>query len=410
MKQAINDKIQELFKLTPKEVGVAYGKKMTDGEFTGELAIVFMVPKKIPSDQIAEHKKLPTKVNIDGVEYSTDVIEVGEIKTIASFCTNNDPNTNDNCYGWTTSAGIPSNQNRIRPIQGGIQITSRSKIGYVGTLGFLALDVATNAIVGVSNNHVLIGNAFYTNERVGANTTIANELDDDVFQNGTSFTSSDTIGKVMRYVPVSMTAPNQVDGALVALYSSAVSFGQSYLQYGLPPTLPMPFATTAEIDNALAGNYPLASSGQTTGAKIGSPCGVVINTLGAASYVSGYRNNGTKQNVLFNNLITFTRLNPNCAFPIYAGDSGSALLAFISGKWKIIGLNFAGGDFIGFACRIDVVAAQLGIKAWDGTAKPFINVLSKQVKAVYGTSGEKLLNCGGKTYWQVGNDYNTNYC
>ena len=415
MNKAINDKIQELFETTPREVGVAYGKKITDGEFTGELAIVFMVPKKLPLDQVTEREKLPAKINIDGVEYKTDVVEVGEVKALTSYCNPPDSTTDDNCYSWIPTP--PSNQNRIRPIKGGIQISSfnsspRFNEGYIniGTLGFLALDAATNALVGVTNTHVAVGNGFYTNERVGANTIIANELDDTVYQNGESRAADAIIGKVMRYVPLTMTRANQVDGALIALYSNVVSFAESYLQYGLPPTLPMQFATTAEIDNALAGNYPLASSGRTTGAKIGSPCGITLVYIGASTFVRNYRNNSESQTILFDNAIVFSRLKPNCPWPIYSGDSGSALLAFIDGKWKIIGLNFAGGDFYGFACRIDIVATQLGIKAWDGTAKPFIDVASKQVKAVYGTSGEKLLNCDGKAYWQVGNDYNTNYC
>ena len=50
-------------------------------------------------------------------------------------------------------------------------------------------------------------------------------------------------------------------------------------------------------------------------------------------------------------------------------DSGSALAAYIDGVWKIIGLCFAGSTYYGMACRIDNVAAQLNISAWDGTTK-----------------------------------------
>jgi hypothetical protein len=141
-----------------------------------------------------------------------------------------------------------------------------------------------------------------------------------------------------------------------------------------------------------------------------SPCGLVVYALGITTPTGPFYDNGTGFNAPFNNLIMFSRENSDCSWPIYSGDSGSGLLAYINGVWKIIGLCFAGSTTFGFACRIDKVAEQLGIEAWDGSSKPFINLNSKQIKAVSGTSGNKTLNCGGTTYWQIGSDNNTNYC
>jgi hypothetical protein len=409
MNATINDKIKELFTSTPDEIGVAFGKKTVNGQSTGELAFMFMVPKKLPLNEIPENEILPTTVDVYGVEYKTDVVEVGEIKLVAC-----DSNTINNCFGWTITS--PENQNVIRPIKGGIQISSQNNSpGFptqitVGTLGFIALDTETNGLVGVTNNHVVVKNAFYTSERPGNNTVIENELDNNVYQNGFSHVIGSSIGKVMRYVPISQSNTNQVDGALIALYSDGFSFSESYQQFGLGIAEPMEFATTAEINNALVGNYPLASSGRSTGAKIGTPCGLIMNALGGMSYVGPYHSNGAEITVLYDDLILFTRHNPDCNYPIYPGDSGSSLLANINGQWKIIGLCFAASQNVGFASRIDHVASQLGIKYWDGTTKPFINVYSKQVKAVLGPSGNKTLECNGRTYWQFGSDNNTNYC
>jgi hypothetical protein len=50
-------------------------------------------------------------------------------------------------------------------MKGGISITSANNLGKVGTLGFIAVDNAKNALVGVTNNHVVVGTAFYTNYR-----------------------------------------------------------------------------------------------------------------------------------------------------------------------------------------------------------------------------------------------------
>ena len=419
MDQLINDKIQELFNTTPEEVGVGFGKKTVGNESTEELTFVFMVPEKRPLDQIPENEILPSTVDVDGTTYKTDVVEVGEIKLLAC-----DSNTNNNCYGWRTISQnqivpVTANQNEIRPLKGGIQISSYNNSPNfptsitVGTLGFIAVDTATQALVGVSNNHVLVKNAFYTTERVSAGAIIENESDDNVYQNGFDRSSGGTIGKVMRYVPLrkqSNPTPNQVDGALIALHSDVVSSSESYLQYGLSVTEPMEFATTAEINNAISGNYPIASSGRSTGAKEGSPCGLTIRYLNVTVNSGPFHDNESEFSATFSDLIMFSRLNSDCSWPIYSGDSGSSLLAYINGVWKIIGLCFAGSEYYGFANRIDYVASQLGIEAWDGTAKPFIDIDSIQIKAVAGISSDKTIVCGGTTYWQVGSGNSTNYC
>lgn len=409
MNSNINEKIKELFEATPKNISVAFGKKSVGGELTGELAFMFMVPQKLPLNEIPENEILPLSVIVDGESYKTDVVEVGEIKLLAC-----DSNSNNSCYGWQTTP--PSNQNAIRPIKGGIQISSHNNsLNYpssitVGTLGFIALDSETSALVGVSNNHVLVKNAFYTSERNVNGATVENETDDNVYQNGFDRSTGGTIGKVIRYVPLSKTGLNQVDGALFGIYSNMVSNSESYKQHGLSISTPMPFASTTEINNALIGDYPLASSGRSTGAKMNSPCGLVVNSLGAITYVGPFYDNGTYETPLFNDLIAFSRENADCNYPIYPGDSGSGLLANINGTWKIIGLCFAGSNTMGYACRIDHVASQLGIQSWDGTSKPFIDINSIDIKAVLGTSTDKTIDCNGTTYWQMGSANNTNFC
>lgn len=409
MNSTINEKIKELFESTPKNISVAFGKKTVAGELTGELAFMFMVPEKLPLSEIPEHEILPSTVVIGDDTYKTDVIEVGEIKLIAC-----DSSTNSSCYGWQSTP--PSNQNTIRPIKGGIQISSHNNsLNYpssitVGTLGFIAIDTETSAIVGVSNNHVLVKNAFYTGERNINGASIENEIDDNVYQNGFDHSTGGTIGKVIRYVPLTKSGVNQVDGALFAIYSNVISNSQSFLQHGLSISTPMPFASTSEINNALVGDYPLASSGRSTGAKMNSPCGLVVNSLGAITYVGPFYDNGGYETPLFNDLIAFSRENADCNYPIYPGDSGSGLLANIDGTWKIIGLCFAGSNTMGYACRIDHVASQLGIQSWDGTSKPFIDINSIDIKAVPGTSTDKTIDCSGTTYWQMGSANNTNFC
>lgn len=407
--ESIKEKIQELFKSTPDNVGVSYGKKVTNGEFTGEVGIVFSVERKLPLENIDENQILPSSINIDGVDYVTDVIQVGIVKTLVC-----DSTTLNNCYGWQTSA--PGNRATIRPLVGGISVTSNNNSNSVGTLGFIAVDSTTQALVGVSNNHVVIGDAFYTSDR-NINGIIQNELSDGVYQNGESSETPDKyIGQVLRYVPIKLPTqsppypPNQVDGALVSVASADISNTESFKQFGLSYTNPMPFASTAEIDSLLSLNPSVYSSGRTSGAKGEGVCTLVISAVGSSSFVNGYNLQNVDQSVYFTDLIEFTRTNPDCTYPIAPGDSGSALIASFGGTWKIIGLVFAGSDYIGYACRIDEVAAQLGIEAWDGTAKNYIDNSSVQYITVNGASNNKTLICNTDEYWQVGLTTDSNTC
>jgi hypothetical protein len=408
MNKDIKDRIKKLFNSTPDDVGVAYGKKMKGGIPTGETSIIFTVEKKKPLSELSKEEVLPKSVTIKGKKYVTDVIEIGKIKLLA--CDNSvKTNCVDPWYNYSDSR-YPyhmDNWDLCRPLKGGVQFTSDNKVGSVGTLGMIAVDVSTDSLVGVTNNHVVIGNAFFTSER--PINTLENESDDVAYQEYIDVGTD--IGKVVRYVPISR-APgvNQVDGALVSIDSGVVDIAESYKQFGLSYTLPMEFASTVEIDDLISSNPPLCSSGRTTGAKEGSPCGLSIYGIGYMTGVGPYWNGYYETVATFEELLIFTRINTECPWPIYAGDSGSVLIANYSGTWKIIGLCFAGGEFYGLACRIDEVASQLGISAWDGTAKGYINLLSQDIITVAGTSSDATISCNGKTYWQIGAGLTNNPC
>jgi hypothetical protein len=425
--EPIKQKIEDLFNSTPDYVGVGWGNKISDNQHTGERSIVFHVTKKQPLSEIPKEEHLPPTVEIDGVTYKTDVVEVGEITAFACPTT-----TLNSCYSWTDFyfteyAGGPSyggggqtppaNRGVIRPMKGGISITSQKQLGKVGTLGFLAVDNEKNALVGVTNNHVVIGDAFFTTYRTLTN---SNEYQDQYYQSGEGGFQGNpnyVVGEVVRYVPIN-SAPsfNTVDGALVSIDPSKVTNAESYKLYGTSILTPMPFATTAELDNLLTTNPPVASSGRTSGVKQGSPCGLKISSVGSASAVAGYKLDGVAQNVNYTSLIQFIRNSPDqtasplCPYPIYPGDSGSALAAYINGIWKIVGLVFAGSDYYGFANRIDNVAAQLNISAWDGTTKNYFNTGSRVYKTTPGGSSNKTLTCTNNIYWQVGTTNDTQPC
>jgi hypothetical protein len=245
-------------------------------------------------------------------------------------------------------------------------------------------------------------------------------------------------------VAVNPSLTNKVDAAIFSLYCTS-STGQTIIdfaasggeQVGLTYGSTIPFASTAEIDDLLNNNYEFFSSGRTTGVK-GSPS--TLCPLRMFSYMSfpiSYPLQGTNTPTYFTDVIAYVKpfnsasYSPStaaantqvCSYPVWGGDSGSTLIANIGGTWKIIGLVFAGNGIpynstlgyqvastIGFACRIDQVASQLGIKAWTGSAAPVVDHSTITYRTVSGSNSDKTLVCSGSTYWQVGLTEKHNIC
>lgn len=392
-------------------------------------------------------------------------------------------------YLWTfdnVTINNPSNYSNLanrqtqRPIKGGVSITSTSHAptyapATVGTMGLICQDSASGALVGLTNNHVVIRDAYYTSQRTYTNPQ--NEYDlvdssntiqgDMVYQTGetqpVSPGGAQEIGRVLRYVPIytslsSQNNPsliNKVDAAIFSLYCTSstgatiINFTSSFQQVGLTYTSSMPFASTAEIDNLINNNYELFSSGRTTGPK-GSPDTLCpLRIIGYASFPIAYPLQGTQTLSNFTDVIAFVKpansssFTPTtpltsatiCPYPVWGGDSGSTLIANIGGTWKIVGLVFAGNgtpynpqtnlpnvtvnnivyplqvaSSIGYACRIDQVASQLGIKAWTGSAAPVVDHNNISYKTISGSNDTKTLTCSGSTYWQVGLTEKHNIC
>ena len=410
--EEIKNKLNELYQNTPDYVGVAYGYKTVQGIETSEKSIVFTVPKKKPLSEIPLEEHLPESVDINGVVYKTDIIEISEVVTMTDSVVCNDPSIDPSCYTWSPLGSVsPSNRNTLRPLVGGISLTSQNQLGTVGTLGLIVVDSESQKLVGLTNNHVVVKDASYTNER-NLSGVIVNEYKDIAYQNGESSIPNigNVIGEVVRYVPIkSQPQLNTVDGALVSLSANTLSNVESFKQLGINYLQPMPFATTNEINSLIVTPRTILSSGRTTGAKTGN-CGIKIKLLGATQNVGSYPLQGVGRTVTFNDLIVFTRLSETCNYPIYHGDSGSVLIADFNGTYKIIGLNFAGSSQVegsstdigqyGFACRIDNVAFELGIESWDGNSVNAITTVNKILTP--NGSNNKTIIVDGKTYWQVG--------
>jgi hypothetical protein len=411
--QEIKNKLNELYQNTPDYVGVAYGHKTIKGVETSDISIVFTVPKKRPLNETPLNEHLPKFVEINETIYRTDVVEIGKVVAMVDYPICDNPLIAPNCYTWSPLGSVnPPNRNTLRPLVGGISLTAQRLLGSVGTLGLIVVDSLSQKLVGLTNNHVVVQDASYTSYRNLNSSVIVNEYKSIAYQNGEISTPvvGNQIGEVIRYVPLkSEPELNTVDGALVSLCANTVSNTTSFTQLGINYNQPMPFATTAEIDSLLATPRTILSSGRTSGVKSGD-CGLKIKYLGATQTVGSYPLQSVGRTISFNSLIVFTRLSEGCNFPIYGGDSGSVLIADFDGVYKIIGLNFAGSSQVpgsttdigqfGYACRIDNVAFELGIEAWDGTPKNTVSTIEKVITP--GGSPNKTIIVDGKTYWQVG--------
>jgi hypothetical protein len=429
--QEIKDKIKEIVRTTPNITSVGYGYKVSNGINTGEPSIVYGVEVKKPLAELASEELLPSEVSIANQSVKTDVIQMGKIEPL---------NCNIGCGENAGAASIP-NRSYTRPVKGGLSMTSLNNNNSVGTFGLVVKDVATGCVLGLTNNHVSIADAFYTNAR-DLNGQIQNDYSpvDNIYQ-GTEgvgyFDPVNIIGRGVRYVPLhpqSSGLTNNVDAALFALNSSVLSTTESWKQVGLDAVVTdyLPFATTLEIDNLLASNAQLYSSGRTTGPKGGASCPLKAFQLGVTFPINYKMQGPCNENdqsgcttVTMTDAIAYFKppidhpesQNPAeygaCCNPVRGGDSGSALIADIGGTIKIIGLVFAGstpgcdgGDnsyTYGLACRIDEVASQLGITSWDkGDELKAVNTSTIEYRTEPGGSDQKTKSCDGKTFWQVG--------
>lgn len=381
-------------------VGVGYGYKETNGIITNEKSIIFSVKEKLPKSKLTSNNILPSEIKISNEILATDVIQE-EYKLMAC-----DPVF----YEWQTTP--PPNRNKFRPLKGGISTTNYTRSsGYVGTLGLIAKDNDTNSIVGVSNNHVLIDDAFICSER-DRNGVITNIKNNDVTQPNEPGNSSisNSIGKVKKYYPIRSDTYNYVDVALTTVKNSDINLSTSYHQEGLSTTN-LPFATTSEINNLLTTNPLLYSAGRTTGAK-GE--GLLKLRVLSFPYVVGaiaYKKQGVSTYISYSDCIRYCAtydttqpISSVCPYPINGGDSGSALIADFSGTKKIIGLAFAGSgdDLKGIACRIDRIQNLMNISPWNGEAISFSNTNSTMEITVDGLSDTPYIDSGGKRYWQAG--------
>jgi hypothetical protein len=425
--EELKKELEKLYRDTPDNIhGVSLGYKYKNSLKTDQMGIVFDVERKLSESDLSDDQILPKTINIGDQEYITDVKETPRAEMLACYCSA-DPCPTDPNISRLQPAG--SGTAALFPMRGGQEIiefpTNWTPTGgdmysvALGTLGFFCVDNIDNKIVGVTNSHVVCNRRAFASERDWSleNSNFYNTAEPRAWVvNGGNYNpgalTADIGGNtivakyIKRYQPVSISSYSYSDVALLAMAPSVISSTASYKVWQPIGTTDytsfLTFASTEEIDNLLTTNPRVYSTGRTTGPKgytNTSTCRLRVTGVGVYLTVSAPEPPVSD----WADLIAFDYENGS-AGAILGGDSGSALLADISGVRKIIGICFAGNGTTGWASRIDRVATEMNIRAWDGTYDTSLpTTLSGVVTDLSNSkSSQASLVYGGKTYYQAG--------
>ena len=296
----------------PNAVGVATGFKVTKGQVTDQVALMVLVPYKIPEDVLPAAARIPTRVK----ELHTDVLEVGLL-----FAADG-----------AAQSGIQSLATRRRPVEGGYSVGHKDITA--GTIATAVYDKSSFPGIPphyyiLSNNHVLANsNAGVPGDAI---------LQPGPYDGGTD--PADRIAILSRFVPIQFEPPipraahnNLVDAAIAE-------------------------AAFADIDREVywigvvrgwrpRANVTLGTGVQKTGRTTHYTTGRItaINATVDVGYSGGRVARFRDQMVL-----------SNMSAP---GDSGS-LITTLDGV--AVGLLFAGSNVATIACQIEHVQNLLGV-------------------------------------------------
>jgi hypothetical protein len=179
----------ETFRGDPNVVGAGFGRRTTEGQPTGEPALVVYVMRKVPAQFLPLSQLLPGRLYVgrDGIE--VDVLETGPI------------------YPLSFTA-------RERPAPAGISI-GNANTPSAGTLGCWVTDLTDGATCLLSNNHVIArDNAAAIGEAI---------VQPGRFDGGAS--PADDVAQLKRFVAITATG-NRVDGAIAEANDLAVVLDQ----------------------------------------------------------------------------------------------------------------------------------------------------------------------------------------
>jgi len=284
----MNKKSKKSLMALPQVIGVGQGFKETGGVITDQEAIIVLVKRKLPLDQLKKHQIVPEKLNGS----VTDVIEVGDMQ---AFSAGNPAFT------------IQSYAERMRPAAPGVSIGHY--LTTAGTFGAVVYDRRNGQPLILSNNHVLANSSNGRDRRV--------KIGDLILQPGAidgGSTLEDGIARLKKYVALNeYPRRNNVDCALAQPLNDELIVPE-ILEIGL-----VRGTVAAKV------GMNVKKTGRTTGLTTGRIRAVNVDLN------VGY---GSGRTLRFQNQILTTNMSAG-------GDSGSLVLEENN---HAVGLLFAGSD------------------------------------------------------------------
>lgn len=289
----INNKIEKKLLALPNIVGVGIGLKEVGGVQTQDQAIIVLVKKKLPLDQLPQEQRVQPSIN--GLK--TDIIEVGEFQAqgVREFL--------EQLYGILVDVQRTS---RIRPAVPGVSI-GHYRVS-AGTFGAVVYDNRTGEPFILSNNHVLANSS---NGRDGRA-----RMGDSIYQPGPAdggTSPNNVLAQLVRYSTLDESRENEVDCALA----------RPIRKEDIAPEI-LEIGSVSGITEPVVG-MTVKKSGRTTGLTEGQ-----IRAINVTTQV----NYGQGRILRFKNQIFTTRMSEG-------GDSGSLV---VNEKNQAVGLLFAGSD------------------------------------------------------------------
>jgi hypothetical protein len=204
----------------PNVIGLGIGVKETEGEFTGEPALLVLVTHKVPEDDLRADELVPPTVQ----DVTTDVVEIGEVVAEQFVPEGGDGGAvTHEAPLLMSEVGIQTLTKRVRPAEGGYSVGHKDITA--GTIATAVYDILPGGTISppapgvgiparyfiLSNNHVL------ANSNAGA-------IGDPVLQPGPfdgGFFPADVVARLSRFIPITFEPPmprvfhrNLVDAAL----------------------------------------------------------------------------------------------------------------------------------------------------------------------------------------------------
>lgn len=284
----MNKKSKESLMALPQVIGVGQGFKEIGGVTTGQKAILVLVKRKVPLDQLKKHQLVPK--TLDGL--ITDVIEVGDMK---AYSVEN------------PEFIIQSYTLRMRPSAPGVSIGHY--LTTAGTFGAVVYDRNNGQPLILSNNHVLANSSNGRDLRAKIGDLI---LQPGAIDSGRTFENA--IARLKKYVALNeYPRINNVDCALAQPLNNRLI---------VPEILGIGKVQGAVIAQV---GMNVKKTGRTTGLTTGNIRAVNV-TLNV-----GY---GSRRTLRFENQILTTNMS-------LGGDSGSLVMEENN---RAVGLLFAGSD------------------------------------------------------------------